>query len=100
MALADDRRSADDRAVEACVQGKGATNFHQAARVWAADQGEPVSWPEWQKAMRVLRHLFSDTAPEARSESLNSELSELRKLVMQEIHGPDWSRHQRICREP
>ena len=46
MALADDRRSAEDRAVEVCVQGRGATNFHQAARVWAADQGEPVSWLE------------------------------------------------------
>ena len=90
MALADDRRSAEDRAVEVCVQGRGASNFHQAARVWAADQGEPVSWPEWQKAMRVLRHLFSESAPDSRSDSLNSELSELRKLVMQELHGPDW----------
>ena len=44
--------------------------------------------------------LFLDSAPDSRSESLNSELSELRKLVMMELHGPDWSKHQRLCRDP
>ena len=63
---AEDRRDAADRAVEASVQGRGATSFHEVARIWAAEQGLPASWPEWQQAMRVCCVAFFESQLQAR----------------------------------
>ena len=62
MALDADRLAKGaEEAVAFSQQGKDVLSFREAARVWAVQQGDPVSWPVCQKAMSVLRHMFPET---------------------------------------